>query len=176
MKITECLNTEHGVFLTQLAYLEEQLGQGAPPASLAAIVQTVARAVDTHKEMEEKFLYPAIEEACGPGFPPLRVMEEEHRIIEDAIAEIGTGRFGTEAVLRFLNTLRRHIAKEIQVLFPTAEQAIPEAKLVQMTCRCVEHVHLKAGVKAAPAPCRRPEDPPKSPAACGAEEPRKTAR
>jgi len=89
MKATECLNTEHGVFLTQLSMLESLLKEGASREVLRAATLTIAASVEKHRAVEEKLLYPAIVRAFGEGFPPIRVMETEHARIQllEALAE-----------------------------------------------------------------------------------------
>lgn len=146
MKVTELLNVEHGVFLTQLANLEKLLRANAPKESLAALVHSIALAVDAHKEIEEKFLYPAIEEALGPNFPPLIVMEQEHQAIERAIQNVASGTFNGGTVQFFIDTLRQHIHKEIKVLFPMAEDNISEQELSEMARKGLEESHARLGV------------------------------
>jgi hemerythrin-like domain-containing protein len=135
MKITEHLNSEHGVFLTQLRELEILLERKAPPQVLSAVLQTIARAVATHRDVEEEFLYPAMQYACAG---PIQVMEQEHETIEAAIR--------TNDVRTFIDVLREHIMKEIRVLFPMAEECIAHDRLVDMTRRAVERVHERAGI------------------------------
>jgi hemerythrin-like domain-containing protein len=146
MTITELLNVEHGVFLAQLAHLREQLRRMAPPGEIAAIVATLGRAVAVHRAVEEEFLYPEIERACGPGFPPLAVMNHEHREIESAIEQAARGALDTPDAYRFADVLEDHIRKEIAVLFPTAEQAIPRGRLEELARAAVDSVHERAGV------------------------------
>lgn len=147
MKVTECLNTEHGVFLAQLAVLEQMVRTSVAPAELRAATQTIAQAVENHRQAEEKILYPAIRRAFGEDFPPLKVMEEEHREIERCVHGVLAGRPDAAQYARgFIEVLRQHIAKEIQVLFPMAEQRIPAAELERMSGECVRHYHEAAGV------------------------------
>ena len=150
MKATECLNTEHGVFLTQLSYLEGLLNEGASGEVLRAVTLTIAASVEKHRAVEETLLYPAIVRAFGEGFPPIRVMEAEHAQIEECIQGITGRHVDTEGLVRtFIDTLRQHIAKEINVLFPMAEGAIPAPELEQMACQCVAHFHALSGMHVA---------------------------
>lgn len=147
MKATECLNTEHGVFLTQLTLLEKLLNEGASQEVLRAVTLTIAAAVEQHRDAEEAFLYPAIVREYGEGFPPIRVMEAEHRQIEACITGIAEHHKDTQGMVRaFIDTLRQHIAKEINVLFPMAEEKISARELEQIACHCVDHYHASAGV------------------------------
>lgn len=147
MKVTECLNTEHGVFLTQLDVLDRMLKEKASGDELRAAMLTVAEAVEKHREVEEKILYPAILREFGEDFAPIRVMEAEHKDLEGFIRGVESREGDIAASVRgFVDLLRQHIGKEIQVLFPMAEGKIPAADLEEMACRCVEHHHRAAGV------------------------------
>lgn len=147
MKVTELLNVEHGVFLTQLAHLEKLVQDRAPKNVLAALVQSIAAAVETHKEIEERHLYPAILQIKGKNFPPMMVMEQEHQAIERTVKDIAGGPFNAGSVQFFVDTLRQHIAKEINVLFPLAEQQISDDELEEMARKGIEETHARLGVK-----------------------------
>ncbi|MBI3329138.1 MAG: hemerythrin domain-containing protein [Nitrospinae bacterium] len=154
MKATECLNTEHGVFLRQLSMLEKLLEEDASREVLRAVTLTIATAVEWHRAVEEQFLYPAIVREYGQGFPPIQVMEAEHAQIEACIKGIAERHNDMQGLVReFIDTLRQHIGKEINVLFPLAEAKISAGELEQMACECVEHYHALAGVRPAAALC-----------------------
>jgi hemerythrin-like domain-containing protein len=147
MKVTECLNTEHGVFLMQLGVLERMLNEKAPTGELRAVTLAIAETVEKHRDAEEKILYPAILSEFGEGFPPIRVMEAEHKEIERFIRGVASGDGSVPELARgFIDVLRQHIAKEINVLFPMAEQRIAPADLERMACQCVEGYHRAAGL------------------------------
>lgn len=151
MKVTECLNTEHGVFLTQLGVLERMLNGHAPNGELRVVTLAIAETVERHRDAEEKILYPAILREFGEGFPPLQVMEAEHQEIERFIRGVASGDENIPDLVRgFIEVLRQHIVKEINVLFPMAEQRITGADLERMASQCVEHYHQSAGV----TPCQ----------------------
>ncbi|MCI0341328.1 MAG: hemerythrin domain-containing protein [Planctomycetales bacterium] len=152
MKITECLNVEHGVFLDQLATLDHLVQQGAKPEVLAAVSRAIAGPVERHRELEERLLYPEIRRAWGPEFPPLDVMEREHEEIQDALRAIDSGRFDASTVNRFVDVLRQHIHKEVNVLFPMAEARIPAPRLEEMAnpCSCCAHAGPEGGCGEAP--------------------------
>ena len=141
MKITECLNVEHGVFLRQLDQLEELFQRRASNEVLAAVLQTIARAVESHAAGEEQRLYPAIEAAYGPQFPPLQVMKIEHEEIDRIVEATKTADFERGLVDRFIEVLRGHIQKEVHALFPMAEDRIPAQKLEEMARNCLQEGH-----------------------------------
>jgi hemerythrin-like domain-containing protein len=147
MKMTECLNAEHGVFLTQLSFLEQLVGEQASHEVLRAVTRAIARAVEQHRHVEEKFLYPAILREFGHGFAPIKCMESEHEEIGRLIFEITRGSKETPALAaRFIEVLREHIGKEIKILFPMSETKISGKELEEMTCQAVQFLHEEAGV------------------------------
>ena len=148
MKVTECLNTEHGVFLSQLRVLEKMLAEHTPAEELRAATLPIAETVERHRQAEEKIFYPAILKTCAQDAPPIEAMEAEHREVERCIEAIAARRGDTaELVRKFIDVLRRHLTHEIQVLFPMAEKNIPENELQQMTRECIDYYHHAAGVK-----------------------------
>jgi len=140
MKVTECLNAEHDVFLLQLSVLEQMMADGAGADELRACALTLAAAVERHRDLEEELLYPAILRAFGQDFPPMRVMEAEHKEIERCIRALRDRTGEASAHARgLISVLRDHIHKEVEVLFPMAESRIPAPELVQMATRCAAH-------------------------------------
>lgn len=157
MKVTECLNTEHGVFLTQLELLENMVKNGSSDDELRAVTLAIAKAVEKHRDAEEEIFYPMILKEFGSDFAPIQVMESEHKEIERFIKSIDAKDGNvSESVSGFISILREHIAKEIKVLFPMAEEKIPADKLEQMACQCVEFHHKLSGV----SPCGHGEGSP----------------
>lgn len=139
MKVTECLNAEHDVFLMQLSVLDQMLADGAAPGELRACALMLAAAVERHRDLEEEMLYPAILRAFGQDFPPMRVMEAEHKEIERCITSLRDRVGDTSAHAReLIAVLGNHIHKEVQVLFPMAEGRIPSAELEHMAARCAK--------------------------------------
>lgn len=140
MKVTECLNAEHDVFLLQLSVLEQMLESGASTDEVRASALTLAAAVERHRDLEEELLYPAILRAFGQDFPPMRVMEAEHKEIERCIIAL-RDRTGDASVHArgLISVLRDHIQKEVQVLFPMAQSRIPAADLERMAIHCATH-------------------------------------
>jgi hemerythrin-like domain-containing protein len=135
MKITDALNAEHAVFLTQLGVLERMVGGGAPAGEIAACVLALAEAVEIHRKAEEDLLYPAILRVFGADFPPMRVMEAEHAQIERCVAAVRERRDVAESAGALVDVLRQHIDKEIHVLFPMAESRLSAAELDAMFTR-----------------------------------------
>ncbi|GIW41989.1 MAG: hypothetical protein KatS3mg076_2566 [Candidatus Binatia bacterium] len=149
MKVTECLDSEHRVFLLQLGVLERMLAENAADGELRAVVLALAEAVEKHREVEEGLLYPAIRRAFGETFPPVAVMEHEHRQIEQTIGALRSHSGSVpEAVRRLVEILRAHIQKETEVLFPMAEKKIPAEELEHLAHRCASEHHACGEVSA----------------------------
>ena len=142
MTVTECLNAEHDVFLLQLRVLEQMMEGGASADELRSGALTLAAAVERHRDVEEELLYPEILRRFGQDFPPMRVMEAEHKEIERCVVGLRDRNGEAAELLRGLvSVLRDHIHKEMTVLFPMAESRIPAAELRQMAQRCATKRH-----------------------------------
>jgi len=144
MKVTECLNTEHGVFLLQLDTLKKMIDEKATLPELKAAVRVIGVAVEKHRDVEDKYLYPAIIRECGKEFPPIRVMEQEHEQITECIKKIESNSLKNyDPIKKFITILEEHIQKEIKVLFPMAEETISKEELEEIACLCSLHSHQK---------------------------------
>ena len=144
MKVTECLNAEHDVFLAQLDRLDFANGQPDlyEPAALAGMVELLRVAVDRHAHFEEGGLYKALEPHLGADRGPLAVMDSEHAEIRKTTQEIAKWKPDQPRIelhnniAHFSQTLRFHITKEIQVLFPMAEKLLGDKELTRMADEC----------------------------------------
>lgn len=145
MKITDCLNIEHDVFLAQLLAIEGLLRENAPLERLRGAVTMLAAGVAPHAEIEETRLYPALRAACGDDFPQLVVMEAEHEEFNNLVASVRTGAAGNDLVARLAELLRDHIMKERRVLFPLAEARLGAAALSSL---CAHEQHCGCGCEA----------------------------
>lgn len=149
MLATALLNTEHGVFLTQLGVLRRAVVAGAPPAELRAVVATIAAPLHRHREAEELYLYPAIAAARDGACPELQGMEAEHTAIDRLLTAIETAPPETAALCEALaEALGSHIAREIHELFPLAQALLGSDALEAIGAECLEHYHRLAGVAA----------------------------
>lgn len=144
MKATECLNTEHGVFLVQLDFLEDLLKKKSSNEVLRGVILTIARAVERHADVEERILYPAISRAFDKDFPPIKQMEFEHGELNQLIRQIEKGSEKTsQLATQFMDLLRSHIMKEIQVLFPLCESHFSGSELEEISQQCMKSHHDK---------------------------------
>jgi hypothetical protein len=104
---------------------------------------------EPHHKREEDVLFPAMEE-IGINGPP-HVMKVEHELIREMKHDLKneTENSGkdlekqvdrvSQLILRLCSTLRKHIDKENNILYPMALQSITEeAKWIDMKKRCDE--------------------------------------
>lgn len=132
---TAMLRHEHEVILRALALLEQlgralETGKPADQGALNWLVDFFQTFADLcHHGKEEQHLFPAMEHH---GIPqeggPLGVMLREHEEGRALIRVMGAGndRQTAEAIRSYVELLRAHIDKENEVLFPLAEQVLPE--------------------------------------------------
>ncbi|MFQ5848942.1 MAG: hemerythrin domain-containing protein [Candidatus Methylomirabilales bacterium] len=145
MKPTEILREEHRVIERVLVVLERaaarlEQGEEIPADLFLKAVEFIRGFADhCHHGKEEGFLFPFLERR---GIPkeggPIGVMLSEHdegrrwvKLMDDAGARYRRGenearRDLIEAARGYSQLLRRHIDKEDHVLFPMADQILPE--------------------------------------------------
>jgi iron-sulfur cluster repair protein YtfE (RIC family) len=134
MKITDAFLGEHGVFYAQFSHLEQVVPQQRDLALIQAQGALLTAALETHAHLEDELLFSALEPHFGQG-GPLAVMRLEHEQIEGGLARLpGLGDLGQarELLLQVVRVARDHFAKEEQVLYPMAHQALGEAKLAEL--------------------------------------------
>jgi hemerythrin-like domain-containing protein len=134
---TQILREEHEVILRALALLERlgrrlDAGEAVDRDALEWLGEFFATFADRcHHGKEEQHLFPALERHGVPREGgPLGVMLQEHehgRALVRAMAE-GDDRQTVEAIEGYVALLRAHIDKENEVLFPLAEQLLPDAE------------------------------------------------
>ena len=130
MKTIDLLNSEHGVFLTQLKVLKHMLHEKVSTKELKWVVRTIAEAVDNHRVIEEKTIYRQFKRKFGKNFPLIKTMEREHEKIEWCLKHIDSGRENTrEIVQTFIRVLEEHIKKEIMIVFPMIEKELMPEEL-----------------------------------------------
>jgi iron-sulfur cluster repair protein YtfE (RIC family) len=91
-------------------------------------------AVQTHAQIEEEILFPALERA-GLTNGPLTVMRAEHREIDELLSAIAAAKDlagAQDGAARLLALLRAHFRKEELLLFPMVGQALAEGELSEL--------------------------------------------
>jgi hemerythrin-like domain-containing protein len=129
------LTQEHEAILRGLTALEKlgwrlESGQPVDREALTWLIGFFRIFADRcHHGKEEQHLFPALERHGVPKEGgPLGVMREEHeegRALVRAMAE-GDDRQTAAAIRGYVALLRAHIDKENSVLFPLAEQILPD--------------------------------------------------
>ncbi len=152
MKATDTLMEEHRIIERVLASLEKQArrldaGEAVRPSFFLDATDFVRNFADgCHHEKEEDNLFPAM---VANGFSgdagPVAVMLADHdegRRLVGAMCDAAERLEGGESeaasdvvrnALGFVAVLRDHIIKEDTVLFPMAEQTLPEEEKGQLT-------------------------------------------
>jgi len=134
VRITDRFISEHRVFLEQLDMLRALLDDGQPVGATAAALRTLAAPLGRHAKEEEEILFPALAARIGED-GPISILRAEHRSIEEQIEGIAAGSARAEVARMFdafAATLRDHIAKEDDVLFPIAERVLGEEELAAL--------------------------------------------
>lgn len=132
MRITDRFSSEHDVFLTQVAVIDDLSRGDASVEQIVSALRTLAAPLLAHAEAEERALFPDLEPSMGGGGGPLAILTEEHTTLHGQIDELlaSPSRERLEAVLdAFERLLRGHIDKEEQVLFPAAAQILGDGRL-----------------------------------------------
>ena len=140
MKITDALLGEHAMLYAQFDYL----AQATPAAESLAVVHSLAAGLTatlaSHAHLEDELLFSALDPYLGP-MGPLAVMRMEHDQIEGLLDRIPTTKELRQAqglLQQALQVARGHFAKEEQVLFPIAEQALDQGRLAELGVQWAE--------------------------------------
>lgn len=95
------------------------------PQALPALIQ-FREAMEHHLDLEERLLFPALEERVGRG-GPLVIMRDEHDAIRDLLQQAhgALGVHDLKACIQVLDTLtvlvQQHHLKEENVLYPLSD-------------------------------------------------------
>jgi hemerythrin-like domain-containing protein len=148
MRITDRLKAEHGVFLRQLKALERMQAEGAPPASVAAVVAVLVDAEEHHSRLEDRVLYPALARVLGPEKAGLNAVTAEHDQLRALAARILSGSLRPSDVTAYVVAAREHFEHEIHGVFVLAEEWIENEELERMANWNVDHTFEELGRKA----------------------------
>jgi hemerythrin-like domain-containing protein len=166
MKATEILMDEHRVIERVLTVLERVVGrmdrgEEVRPGLFLDAADFIQNFADgSHHNKEEGVLFGAMVEAGVPRHGPVVVMLSEHeqaRALTRAMREAAERwEAGDEearpqvsrAARDYAALLRQHIAKEDQILFPMAAQAIPSSEHERLVTEFanVEAEDVRAGI------------------------------
>jgi iron-sulfur cluster repair protein YtfE (RIC family) len=134
MNITDALLGEHAVFYAQFNHLEQSIPAADTLAQVKSEGAMLAAALAGHAHLEEELLFKTLEPHIG-SMGPLAIMRMEHDQIEGglerlpAVQELEQAR---ELLLQIVEVARGHFAKEEQVLYPMASQALSAEALIDL--------------------------------------------
>ncbi len=160
MHPTHRLSEEHQSILRALdvmeriaeAYGEDPAGTLEDARAILGFVRGFAD--DLHHGKEEAMLFPAMEEAghsrhAGPIGVMLMEHDEGRALIREMQGQLDDPEGGADtfeaAALSFAELLRNHILKEDEILFPMAEQTLPEAVRARLVERFGHHDEVLHG-------------------------------
>ena len=134
MKITDALLGEHAVFYAQFDHLEQAIPAANSVAQVKSLGEMLAAALAGHAQLEEELLFKTLEPHIG-SMGPLAVMRMEHDQIEgglEALPAVRDLEQAREVLLQIVEVARGHFAKEEQVLYPQASQALSTEKMLDL--------------------------------------------
>jgi hemerythrin-like domain-containing protein len=138
MKSTNLLIQEHKLILRALDVLDGltasmESGGSVDTDDVNRILDFLRWFADAHHQVkEETILFPAIKDRAAAGDGPVRHMmfehERERELIEDLEKDLRLGELSnfTSSTCRLTATLRNHIYKEDNLLFPDADSLLDE--------------------------------------------------
>ncbi len=134
MKISDALLGEHGLFQALFDGMDAAAAGATSADQIRVATSLLATAVQTHAQIEEDILFPALERAgltCGP----LTIMRAEHQEIDELLSAIAVANDlagAQDGAARLLDLLRAHFRKEELLLFPLIAHALPDGELSEL--------------------------------------------
>ena len=126
MDVTDVLAGEHGVFHLLVEQLDDSIDRCTTLAELRVAAEPLALSLLGHARVEEETLFQSYEQATGT-LGPLRCLRHEHEQMDRwiralfRIPDLDEMRRQTRALL---DLTRRHLAREEQVMFTAAREAL----------------------------------------------------
>jgi hemerythrin-like domain-containing protein len=133
MKITDAFLGEHGVFYAQFDLLEQSLKEGEPLDQIKSKTAMLAVGLISHAHLENELLFNALDKTPA-GSGPVPIMRREHEVIDHALSGVQQMDDAVQVHKLIKSTLelaRQHFSKEEKILFPLANQMLPEESLIQ---------------------------------------------
>jgi hemerythrin-like domain-containing protein len=140
MRITEALHAEHATLYAQLDFLAEVAGSSPDAAEARVYAALLGAALHSHAELEDELLFDTLETQIGP-IGPIAVMRAEHEEVKstlDRLEQLPAGEDPAPLLQHLVDVAREHFDKEEQVLFPMAENVLPQADLEAAARRWAE--------------------------------------
>lgn len=126
MDVTDVLAGEHGVFHLLVEQLDDALDRCTTLTELRVATEPLALSLLGHQRVEEETLFQAYERATGT-LGPLRCLRHEHLQMDQrirALFRVGDVEAFRAEVRTLLDLVRRHLAREEEVMFTAAREAL----------------------------------------------------
>jgi hemerythrin-like domain-containing protein len=127
MDVTDALLGEHGVFHLLVEQLDDALGRCESVAELRAAAEPLAISLLGHHRVEEETLLTPYERETG-SLGPLKCLRHEHEQMNQLVRLIARNPEAEqmrEQIRALLDIVRRHLAREEQLLFGLVRQTLP---------------------------------------------------
>jgi len=152
MDVTDVLAGEHGVFHLLVEQLEDAIDRCGTLGELRVAVEPLALSLLGHARVEEETLFQSYEQATGT-LGPLRCLRHEHQQMDQRIRglfripDLDEMKKQTRALL---DLTRRHLAREEQVMFTAAREALTSGVLAACGEEWAKFRGVVIGIEPAP--------------------------
>ncbi len=131
MDVTQALLGEHGIVHLLVEQLEEALDRYQTAGELRAASEPLAITLLGHARIEDETLFQPYEKHTGT-LGPLKCLRHEHELMDQQIRAMFRLQDATvlrEQIKALLDVTRRHLAREEEVMFKAAREAIEKNEL-----------------------------------------------
>ena len=131
MDVTQALLGEHGIVHLLVEQLDEALPRYQTTAELRAAAEPLAITLLGHARIEDETLFQPYEKHTG-SLGPLKCLRHEHELMDQqirAMFRLQDAEKLREQILALLDVTRRHLAREEEVMFKAARDAIASGEL-----------------------------------------------
>jgi hemerythrin-like domain-containing protein len=131
MDVTQALLGEHGIVHLLVEQLDEALARHQTTAELRAAAEPLGITLLAHARVEDETLFQPYEKHTG-SLGPLRCLRHEHELMDQqirALFRLQDVEVLREQIRALLDVTRRHLAREEEVMFKAAREAIEAGEL-----------------------------------------------
>jgi hemerythrin-like domain-containing protein len=131
MDVTQALLGEHGIVHLLVEQLDEALPRYQTTTELRAAAEPLAITLLGHARIEDETLFQPYEKHTG-SLGPLKCLRHEHELMDRqirALFRLENPETLREQILALLDVTRRHLAREEEVMFKAARDAIEAGEL-----------------------------------------------
>jgi hemerythrin-like domain-containing protein len=131
MDVTQALLGEHGIVHLLVEQLDEALDRYQSTTELRAAAEPLAITLLGHARIEDETLFQPYEKHTGT-LGPLKCLRHEHELMDQQIRtmfRLQDAEKLREQIRALLDVTRRHLAREEEVMFKAARDAIEKGEL-----------------------------------------------